>query len=193
MKTEIKNLPENIKSALKSIDFHGSQLSVEVVADCVMSLKENCCFEGNRSFAIVIDMATGMNRVTYGSWGGSNFYTKTLVDDCDTKFAMPANCAVIKGEMGGRGCFATLYLRPDNVVPGLLLAVSIDDSMYRALCPHRLIGDYKKQALAGITAEQTARAIEAGFIVKKGRGYGLTVSGRNAVEKYEKETGKRFF
>lgn len=195
MKTEFKTLPECAKAALKELGFHGSTVSLEIVPDCVIDLHSHCCFEGNRAFTILINLGTGEYKSLTGSFGGANPYSKTIVDDTEgKKFTIPEGMMTIKGEIGGMGSFAMVYLRPDNVVPGMLSCPAIDDRTYRVLVPHRIAGIYKREALRGVTAQETASAVVAGYLAKKGRGIGLTVNGRNAIEKYEKENpGKRVF
>ena len=188
MKIETKSLPDSIKNALKQVGYGSNDISVEVVEKS--NLRNPAAFEGNRGYAILVNLETGETKVTWGSWGGSNMFVQTIVDDCEQEFDLPHNCAVIKGESGGRGNYAHLYLHPSNTVPGLLCAPVIDKETYHALNPHRYIGIYKKEMMAAVKSEDTEKAISAGYLTKKGRGIGLTTEGKNAIEAFEKINGK---
>ena len=188
LSVDTKTLPECLKSALALVSYARHDISVELVPadNAVIDLKSSSCFEGNRGYTILLNMETGEKKFFEGSWGGSNMFVKTVVDDLDQKFTMPQGCAVIKGESGGRGHFSTIYLRSDNVVPGLLNAPAIDADTYRALRPHCLIGQYKQAAMASIPQALTDAAVAAGLLAKKGRGLGLTTAGKNAMVAYER-------
>ena len=111
--TECKELPNSIKSALRSVGYNRNDISIEAREE--MSLASPPAFEGSRGFTCVIDLASGQHRIEHGSWGGRNPFEHHAVDCDENLYPMKAGVAILQGESGGRGCFAHLYLHPDNM------------------------------------------------------------------------------
>ena len=191
------DLPEVARAALKSVGYSGSDIWFAIAADNKVSLHSNASGDGCRSFTTVIDLSTGRYETTWGSWGGSNMFVKTVVDDCQQLFEMNFNCMVIKGTIGGNTrSWGTVYLRSDNVIKGLLDAATISEREYVVLHAQSRVGAYKKEYLSRnhVTEEELQNLVKAGYLSKVGRGLGLTVKGKNAMAKFETENpGKRIW
>jgi len=183
----VRDLPDSIRRALKRIRY--GRRDIEVIYDTKYSV--STAFEGNRALAYTVDLRTG--RITdsqRGSWGGPNPYEDRAIDRRDQSFPVPSGSAVIAGEVGGRGNFLRLYVRPDDVdkimpEPDEDVVLTPDEkealniiggikSSYRAdeFRRHRL-GDYHKsnpiiQSLA-----------DKGLVKIMGSGIRITTKGRN--------------
>ena len=69
-------------------------------------------FEGNRSYAIAVNLGTKQHKSVLGDWSGGAGSSPV---DRGGSFNIPSNAAVISGEYGGRGSFGRIYINPDNV------------------------------------------------------------------------------
>jgi hypothetical protein len=65
--------------------------------------------QGRRGFVTILNLDTGASRRLTGSWGGSNMFTASPVDEGDAVIPIPSNGAVLKGSMGYPRTFATIY------------------------------------------------------------------------------------
>ena len=187
----LNDLPDCARAALRSVGYSGKDIWFQVAGDNKVSLHANSSGDGYRSFTIVVDLSTGHHEITWGSWGGSNMFTKTIVDDCPQLLDLNFNVMVIKGTIGGNTrSFGTVYLRSDNVIKGLLDAATITEREYIALHAQSRVGSYKKEYLARykITETELQNLVKAGYLAKVGRGFGLTVKGKNARAKYETDS-----
>lgn len=76
-------------------------------------------FEGNRNYAILVNLGTQQHKTLLGEYSGGMGQSAI---DRPGSYNIPSNGAVVVGEYGGRGSFARIYIHPDNV------AALIEDS-----------------------------------------------------------------
>lgn len=109
MHVETKTLIPAIRSALESVRYGCRDIKVVPTETADLSAYAG---DGQRGFAILVNLETGERKRFTGSWGGSNMFVRTAVDDSSGVGALPPNGAVIKGSMGYPRTFATLYVHP---------------------------------------------------------------------------------
>jgi hypothetical protein len=108
-----KELPPVVKKALKEVGFKKSRISV--VPQEKVSL-QGFAGGGSRSYAVVLNLASGKYEISRGSWGGGNPYGSRPVDTDSRKYDIPENGMVILGEEGGgQPVTASLYVNPKTV------------------------------------------------------------------------------
>lgn len=121
--TKICDLPESLRSTLTELGY--ACKDVEVVARELVS-RNYAGSAGQKGFCAIVDLATGRHTIELGSWGGANMFSPDNAVDLDGKsYAIPPNVAVITGSSGGRGTFATVYVRPDAIAPLLPPAAEV--------------------------------------------------------------------
>lgn len=108
-----KELPDGIQKGLKQIGYR--RPDVEVIPSTTYTIGGGSPFEGNRSHTVAVNLATGQTKVETGNWGGRNPFEHKQVDWDEETRQLPPNSAVIKGESGGRGAFARVYIHPSNL------------------------------------------------------------------------------
>jgi len=184
MFVETKELPECLKSALRSVDYNRTDISLEAREE--LSLSSSPAFEGSRGFTVIVDLAAGHFRAEYGSWGGANMFEKKAVDNDESTYPMKPGIAVIKGESGGRGCFAHLYLHPDNIIKFLPAITTLTQKQKDVLYVYdSLKSSYRKEELErkGATVSDVEECVRFGYLEKKGNGIRITTKGKNALIK----------
>ena len=185
--TECKELPNSIKSALRSVGYNRNDISIEAREE--ISLASPPAFEGSRGFTCVIDLASGQHRIEHGSWGGRNPFEHHAVDCDENLYPMKAGVAILQGESGGRGCFAHLYLHPDNMCKFLPAVPTLTAKQAKVIYVYdSLKSSYRKAELdrEGCTAADVETCIEAGYLERKGNGIRVTTFGKNARALYKK-------
>jgi hypothetical protein len=185
--TECKDLPESIKSALRSVGYNRTDISIEARDE--MSFASPPAFEGSRGFTLVVNLTTGQCQVEHGSWGGANMFERRAVDCDETLYPMRPGIAVIQGESGGRGCFAHLYLHPDNVCKFLPAVPTLTAKQAAVVYVYDSIkSSYRKAELdrEGCTTADVDECIALGYLERKGNGVRVTTFGKNARALYKK-------
>ncbi len=109
---ECSKLPPAVQGALSQVGYRRPQ--IRVIRAETYSSKSTPAFEGSRGFVVAVNLATGDSREAWGSWGGPNPF-ETLPADTGGDYPLPVGGAVISGESGGRGCFATVTIHPNNM------------------------------------------------------------------------------
>jgi len=112
---KVNELPKSLQSALSSNGYH--KPDIEVIAKETTSLNPGTAFEGNRGFTCAVNLESGHSgyyQSLQGSWGGANSFEHTIDHD-DTQMPIESNMALIKGENGGRGSFARIYVAPGTL------------------------------------------------------------------------------
>lgn len=112
MFVKVNELPKSLQSALSSNGYHRSD--IEVIAKETTSLNPDTAFEGNRGFTCAVNLGSGQHQSLKGSWGGANPFENTI-DHNDTQMPIEPNMAIVKGENGGRGSFARIYVAPGTM------------------------------------------------------------------------------
>ena len=180
----VVELPVAIANALKEIGY--TRRTIELQA--VESTNLNCSAgDGYKAFVIIVDLVNASHKITEGSWGGSNPYAQTLVDDYRESFVIPENVAVIKGNRGEK-CFATIYLSPKNMINALPPATGITKRQYDILATIKsYTSAYRKEVFQrmGVKDEEFLELVSNGFLKKQAKGYSITAEGKNAVEWYK--------
>jgi len=186
MYIELRNLPASILRALQSLEYHNKDIRVETAEKVSLGSPSG---DGSRAFACVGNIITGGFRTIYGSWGGSNMFTKTIVDDCEKEFPIPIEGFVILGCTGGykHSPFCTVYVNPKSVNSALLPPVYDLSSQYRKIlaCYKQLkSGPYRQAALNehGANQDILVHLVSLGYLANKGNGISITTKGKNAVE-----------
>jgi hypothetical protein len=185
MHVSVKELPETIKSLLNDVGYHKADIKVEFVES--LELSEPAFGDGYRGFSSIVNIATGQRQIAHGSWGGANPFENHAVDHDNKKYAIPEGVAVVKGQSGYK-TFATLYMNPKNIAPGLLPEKnSIDAAQYQVLKVFRSIKpSYRKEYLVG--KESGVEGLIGQKLLKRdGRGVSITLEGKNAAGGFEKE------
>ena len=153
-------------------------------------------FEGNRSFAIAVNLATGRYETARGSYSGMD---NTPVDRGGV-IQVPSNGAIISGEYGGRGAFARIYINPDNVSALIEEQGSEDlseEEKYAISYIKTLNSRGRKDAFArrglgpyGATNPHVQALAQKGLVKISGRAVKITTKGKNVVQgldrKYER-------
>ncbi len=129
-------------------------------------------------------------KITWGSFGGSNMFTKTI-DDSDESVEIPRDIAFISGMgSGGTGypASATIYISPKNMNPQLLPpTTNVSEKEAKILGVFKGIkSSYRKEYLErlGATASEIDSLVARGFLSRNKAGAtSITTEGRNAAEK----------
>lgn len=183
----VKDLPATVQRALKEVKY--GRRDIEVSAATTFSF-QSYGGDGYRDFTSIVNMETGQSKVTYGSWGGPNPWTRgNIVDTDDRNHTIPLNGAIIQGtEGGGKPVYATIKVHPDNMatlIPAQIdltreekLAITILDSLkpaYRAeYFVRNDLGLYKADnpLIKGL--------VDKGLVKVTGTGIQITTAGKNA-------------
>jgi hypothetical protein len=115
----VKELPDTLQSALKTLSY--AKKDVQVLVQATESLIGNAG-KGYQSFASVVDMGSGEVKSFVGSWGGSNpFNPSNMVDNNMNDYPIPHNIAIVRGFRGGASgtTHATITISPSNTLPCL--------------------------------------------------------------------------
>lgn len=183
----VKDLPPSVQRALKEVKY--GRRDIEVSAASSFSF-QSFGGDGYRDFTCILNMETGQTKVTYGSWGGPNPFTRGKpVDTDDRNHTIPLNGAIIQGtEGGGKPVYATIKVHPDNMatlIPAQIdltreekLAITILDSLkpaYRAeYFVRNDLGLYKADN------PLIKSLVDKGLVKVTGTGIQITTAGKNA-------------
>ena len=183
---ETRGLPGVLRTALARVGYH--RPDVRVRRSETVHVGGSAAFEGNRSFAVVVNLETGeIGPVREGSWGGITPFGRDTIDHDDRQHPIPPNGAAIVGESGGRGCFAAIHVHPTNVTPALQASDATVTAREAAIlaCFARLKGgSYRREALgAGRVSKAEIDGLAARGLLKINKaGAGqITTAGRNAA------------
>jgi hypothetical protein len=124
IRIEVKTLPDTLRAALKSVEYHCTDIGVEV-SDKVSANAQGSA--GSRGFVLVVDIASGEMKRHMGSWGGASACENRQVDLDTNTYDMRPGFAVISGSMGYPRTFATMYLHPENMAKYLPAAPQVSD------------------------------------------------------------------
>jgi hypothetical protein len=178
----VKDLPARIQRAIASIPYHQKEIDCEVRDSVSLQVSGS---QGQRGFAITIDLATGSTERFDGSWGGSNMFSPTnRVDNDDRSRVLGDNVVVLKGSTGNR-TYVTLYLGSDKLIPKTEVVQLPVKSRQILYCFRALkSGVYRNEALAKIkaTEEEINNLIASKHLKRDGRGTMITMEGKNAID-----------
>ena len=127
--TRVRDLPESLQSALLDVGY--GRADIELRGSDTFTY-QHIANDGERAFTMVVNMATGENRVergTYGSGSGAN-----RVDADRTRYPIPPNGAVVQGVTGrGHPVWATILVHPSNLATMLPGPVELSEAAGKAL------------------------------------------------------------
>lgn len=193
MTLAVKELPESLQKALKSVGYGRRDISVGTGTSFTLQQGGS---DGKRSFTTMVNLDTGVFKTELGSWGGTNMFTQTLTDDDDTRRPLPPGIAVIRGSLGGSSpVYATILVNPSSLAPMLPKSTTGGD-----LSPEEakaleaiasLISSARKREFedSGLGAygpqnEYVVSLAEKGFVkVAANGGITITTSGKNERRK----------
>lgn len=184
-----KDLPPFIKKVLKEHRFQ--RRDIEVRATDRVDSFGFATFEGNRPFAIAIDLSTGQTKSVIGDYSG-------VTPELKGTLTLRENMAIVTGEHGGRGSFARLFLHPTNMATLLpsndtelsenekyaLKYISIYNSSGRKQA-------FREKGFGTYSAQHplVKSLAEKGLLKISGRAVRITTDGRNVAQglnyKYE--------
>lgn len=106
---ETKTLSRLLQNVLKGVGYGARDIQVMPSSTADLSVAAG---DGTRGFAVLVNLDTGETKRFTGSWGGTNMFVRTAVDDSDGIGALPPNGCVVKGTTGYPRTFAYIYVHP---------------------------------------------------------------------------------
>jgi hypothetical protein len=186
MYIDVRECPPHVRAALEAIGYGARDIEL-VAAESFSPYSE--AGKGSRGVCVIVNLATGEREQLRGSWGGSNPFARTLVDDSQELVPMPANAAVIKGQTGYPRTFARILVHPD-ALPRLLPAAEQDrdaltDAEQQAIYCFAAIkgGAYRRDELArrNVSAATVDDLVARGYLKRARNGAtSITTRGKNA-------------
>lgn len=185
IRVPVKALPDSLRAALASVNYHRLDIGLETADSVVL---QDFGSTGCRSFVCIVDLASGENKVTYGSWGGPNAYAGNAVDCDSTRYEMYDGVAIIRGsEGGGRPVYATITLASSNVQKLLPPAVELTErerTIMRCMVGYTPAGRKNELERAGVKLCDTdLSGLESKGLIKRNRAgaVSITTDGKNAI------------
>lgn len=187
MHVQIKDLPAVIQNALASVNFNKKDIEIKV-AETIEPRPPSG--QGKKGFVSVCNLSTGAHRTTWGSYGGSNMFTKTI-DDVQGSVDIPVDGAFILG-LGDAGpgfpAMAWIYVHPNNMNQSLLPAsADVTEKESKILA---IFKGYKSSYRAnelqriGATKAEVDALVERKFLFRNSAGsVTITTMGRNGAAK----------
>lgn len=187
MYVDVKELSPVVRQALESVRYGGRDIEV-IVADTVELRCEGN--KGQRGFALLLNLDTGERKSMQGSWGGSNMFVQSVVDDSTSNAPLPDNGAVVRGTTGYPRTFATVYMNRTGL--GRFLPSGQDegtsDTEQQALyCFYGIKGgEYRRDELRrrNVSADTVEGLIARGYLKRNKAGAtAITTAGKNAADR----------
>lgn len=185
MHIQVKELPQPLQDALKSVEYYAKDVAVE---DKERTNVNDYGGDGYQAFTCIVNLHTGRYETTWGSWGGPNMFNPHNAVDLDNKlYAIPVGGAVINGRRGGtaRRTYASVYVHPDTLTP--LLPASVDLTPVEKACLYAYdclkSGPYRQQELlrAQVSSNLIESLVQRGFLKRNKSGsVQITTEGKNA-------------
>jgi hypothetical protein len=180
---KVNDIPESIQLVLKQVGYNKEDIFIEQYETLQLN---DMGGEGRRSFVAMVNIETGENKVTYGSWGGPNAFTNNAVDNDNQTVKVIPGVAIIKGsEGGGKPTLAILALHPDNIVKLLPNKVELSerekDCLY-IVKAYTSAGRKSEFARRGIKQTELLSLAEKGYLkFNKAGAVSITLEGKNAI------------
>jgi hypothetical protein len=185
MHVNVKSLPECVQAALKSVNYHRADISVEPRESVMLSYPGGA---GRKGFAILVNLTTGEYRTVWGSWGGANMFNpRNAVDLDSSRHTLPANGVAISGAIGHPRTYATIYCPPSMATAFLPAPTAeLTDAERHALYCHRAIkgGEYRREEMRRrrVGPDVVDALVTRGLLKRNAAGaVAITTDGRNAV------------
>lgn len=185
---KVAELPVSIQKALESAGYHCKDVPVEV-RETFEPRPPSA--EGRRGFCAACRLDDGAQfEMRWGSWGGSNMFTKTI-DDVEGSYEIPEFVAFVTGfSNAGPGYpgYAVVHISPKNMNPKLLPAkADVTEREAKILAIFKsLKSSYRQQYLDRMkaTPEEVTALVTRKFLNRNAAGAtSLTTEGRNAAGK----------
>lgn len=182
----VKDLPEAVQYALESVGY--GRRDIGTVTAERTEIGRGAMGDGYQGFTVLVDVLTGAVHTERGSWGGSNPFTSTPVDDDSGQYVIPPHGVVITGQRGGgRPVFATLHI--PAAMRSMILPAATDDAPLtedeeRVIYAHRSLkgGHYRREYLERhrVSPDAIDAMIERGYVTRNRAGAtAITTAGRN--------------
>ena len=192
----VKQLPQVVQDTLASVGYGKADVEVSVVAE--MNLMSNAYGDGYQGFTTILNLATGERETVRGSWGGSNPFESSPVDNDTRMYTLPAGAVVIKGQRGGgRPVSAHVYIASAGELGGAIAeTVELSADERAVLDAHKSLNsggrkDYFGGRWGGYYWDNAdrephtaviARLAERGLLkVNKAGAVSITTEGKNAL------------
>jgi hypothetical protein len=186
MHIAVKELPEILQRALKSVDYNKKDINVQSRETTSVYCAGG---QGRQGFAIIVNMASGDMRRMNGSWGGANMFNpNNAVDLCNESIALVENMAVITGAIGYPSTYASIDIAPTNFARLLPSGeqVELSETELKVLAIHRGIkssyrrDEFRRAGIANVD-EIINSLVARGFLSRNKNGaVAITTSGKNA-------------
>jgi len=181
---DVKELPDVLRKALKKVGYRRGD--VRVVPTRATSVRSTAG-KGSRGYAIAVNMSTGkISEIARGSWGGQNPFEREAVDWDDKPVSIPTNGAIITGEEGHKGTFATIYVNPAILISMLPGETSVSEREADVLRMASYKSFYKKELFERhrVTQVEIDALVKRGYMKRNKAGAtSLTPKGKNAMSK----------
>lgn len=187
---KVADLPPVIRRGLDAIGYRRADVPLTVGE----TFRSGAYSDGTRAVVVAVPLNGGPLGVTRGSWGGSNAFVRTAADDVGGG-PIPSGFAVVSGVEGGT-CYATLYLRPENVAHLLPAGPTVTPRQAAILAVHSGLTSagrkdyFSRQGsasragvpVAKVTEAEIAALVAAGFLKRNSAGaVSVTTEGKNAA------------
>lgn len=182
----LKDLPDVFRKALREVSYN--KRDIEIKPATSYSLMDSGG-DGQKGFAVAVNLQTDQYKITWGSWGGSNaFNPRNHVDMDDTNRTLPPDSAVIKGTSGSY-TWAYILIHPSNL-QGLLPEDSGTALSQKELHALNILGgikpgyraeEFRDKGLGRYSPDNPLiqGLIEKGLVALKGGGLQITTEGKN--------------
>lgn len=172
----VKDLDPALKNALKRVNYGGRDITVK--ATDTFSPRRLSSGDGQRSFTMAVNLATGESQLEVGDWGGANIFTQKQVDLDDREQPLPPGFAIIQGSMGHHN-FASILINPANMIKLLPSTDEVTDRQKRILYEFRALkSSYRRKW----PSQEIDELIAKGLLKRNSAGaVSITTAGKNAV------------
>jgi hypothetical protein len=174
-------LPGVLRKALKDVGYRSRDISV--VPQVRVNLNPYAG-DGERGFAVLVNLSTGATKTVHGDWGGYSPAGGPSIDRDRGEHPLPRDGVAIVGSSGGRGTYATIYVHPDSVVPLLPGDVEMTDREAGILRSMGYTSSYRKELFADMKVQPSDvdALVKRGWIARNKAGaLSLTTAGKNAA------------
>ncbi len=178
----VRDLPPCVIAVLREVGYGAKDIGVVVTETETLSPPSS---HGRRGFAAVCKLDdTGKSMISWGSWGGSNMFSRT-VDDATVEVPIPRDVALVKGSTGEQ-TYATVYVHPANMNPALLPpAADVTPKEAKILAIFKSLKSSARPEYlqrAGATAAEILELVRRGYLSRNAAGAtSITTSGKNAA------------
>jgi hypothetical protein len=185
---KVSELPTSVQNALRDGGYGGKDIEV-IVSERFEPRPPSG--KGRRGYVAACRLDdSNEHKLTWGSYGGSNMFTRTI-DDVDEIIEIPQNIAFVSGlSNAGPGYpgYATVHISPKNMNPALLPpTASVSEKEAKILAIFKsLKSSARKEYLdrAKATPAEVDSLVARGFLSRNRAGAtSITTEGRNAAGK----------